>query len=208
MNRYQTREPQEGREEEQENEQAADAIQLLKTDHQRVKELYEEFEQTDDSAAKHQIVETALSALKVHTTIEEEIFYPAVRREIDDDDLMDEALEEHHAAKLLIEELEQLRPRDERFDAKFTVLIEMVKHHIEEEENELFPKVEELGLDLETLGQEMMERRTEVQEELTAPRGGRRGSNGASRSRTSARNQSKKPRTSQAKKRRGQRRAA
>jgi hemerythrin superfamily protein len=207
MNRYPTREQQEGREE-QENEQAADAIQLLKTDHQHVKELYEEFEQTDDPAAKHQIVETALSELKVHTAIEEEIFYPAVRREIDDDDLMDEALEEHHAAKLLIEELEQLRPRDERFDAKFTVLIEMVKHHIEEEENELFPKVEELGLDLEALGQEMMERKTALQEELTAPRGGRRGSNGASRSRTSARNHSKKSRTSQPKKRRGQRRAA
>lgn len=153
------------------------AIEMLKKDHQKVKDLYQDFEEAADHRAKRDIVEAALHELKMHTAIEEEIFYPAVRREIDDDELMDEALEEHHAAKLLIEELEGWQPRDERFDAKFTVLIEMVKHHIEEEEDDLFPTVESLGLDLEELGHVMKDRRDTRPDEFARPRAGRRPSN-------------------------------
>ena len=98
------------------------AVELLREDHQKVKVLFERFEHEADEEQKGQIVDTALKALEVHTAIEEEIFYPAMRQEIGAEDLMDEADEEHHVAKQLMSELKGMRPGASHYDAKFTVL--------------------------------------------------------------------------------------
>jgi hemerythrin-like domain-containing protein len=152
----------------------ADAAAMLKEDHEKVKTLFEEFEGADDQNTKKNIVTTALMELEIHAALEEEIFYPALRQTDDDEeheDKMDEALEEHHVAKTLIAELQDMAPGDERYDAKFKVLGESVKHHIEEEESELIPKAEK-ELDLEALGQEMMDRKEQLMEEFQT--GGRK----------------------------------
>src|SRR5512146_826305 len=102
-----------------------DALQMLRDDHMKVKELFRRFEQTDDSRTKGEIVEEALKALTIHAELEEEIFYPAMRREAGiEDDTMDEADEEHHVAKVLIAELQKMRPNSSHYAAKFTVLAE------------------------------------------------------------------------------------
>jgi hemerythrin-like domain-containing protein len=148
----------------------ADAVEMLREDHEKVKNLFDEFEDAD-AEEKEQIVRTAINELTIHATLEEELFYPVVRQVIDDEEQMDEALEEHHVAKLLIAELENMKPSDERFDAKFNVLAESVRHHIEEEESEVLPKAEKSDeIDLQALGEQMMERKQELQEELERPR--------------------------------------
>ena len=121
-----------------------DAITLLKADHKAVKSLFTAFSKLGDGAtkSKRDVVDKIIEALSVHAAIEEEVFYPAIRDEIDgvEHDVL-EALEEHHVAKWLLSELEDMDPTHERFDAKVTVLIESVKHHVQEEETELFPEV-------------------------------------------------------------------
>jgi len=120
------------------------AISVLTDDHRRVEELFVRFEKTGDGAAKErqELVERITEALSVHASIEEEIFYPAARRAVPDagHDVL-EALEEHHLVKMTLAELEIMDPSDERYGAKVTVLIENVRHHVEEEEAELFPRV-------------------------------------------------------------------
>lgn len=155
-----------------------EATEMLREDHQKVKALFEEFEQAEDDDEKLRIVRTALTELEIHATVEEDIFYPAVRAHIENDSLMDEALEEHHVAKLLIRELQDMEPGDERFDAKFKVLAESVKHHIEEEEAEILPKAEEMELDQERLAEEMTERKQELQEQEEGQTSGRRKASG------------------------------
>jgi len=140
----------------------SNAIELLREDHRKVKDLFDHFEATE-SGDKKQIVDTTLRELAVHTAIEEEIFYPAARRALenidgDQSDTIDEAWEEHHVVKLLAAELKKMRASDDRYDAKFTVLAEAVKHHIEEEEGELFPKLEG-HIENEELGEKMMTRK-------------------------------------------------
>jgi hemerythrin-like domain-containing protein len=123
---------------------ANDAIALLKQDHREVEQLFKRFEKAGDNAhvAKGQIVASIIEALSRHAAIEEMVFYPAVRRDVPkQDSAVLEALEEHHVVKWLLSELEALDPAAERFDAKATVLIENVRHHVKEEEGELFPKV-------------------------------------------------------------------
>ena len=121
-----------------------DAIALLKQDHREVAQLFTRFERAGDGAfrVKQRLVEEMITALSVHAGIEELVFYPALRREITrlDDDVL-EAIEEHHVVKLLLHELEGTAPADERFDAKVTVMMENVRHHVKEEEQTLFPKV-------------------------------------------------------------------
>jgi hemerythrin superfamily protein len=144
------------------------AIEMLREDHRKVKDLFEHFEGTD-SGDKKEIVDTTLRELEIHTSIEEEIFYPAARLALQElegdegDDVIDEAWEEHHVVKLLAAELKKMRSSDERYDAKFTVLAESVKHHIEEEEGELFPKLE-AHIDGEELGEKMMVRKQKLQQ--------------------------------------------
>ncbi|MEA3185101.1 MAG: hypothetical protein QOJ74_1578 [Ilumatobacteraceae bacterium] len=121
-----------------------DAIALLKADHDAVAAKFDSFEKLGDRAlkAKATIVADVVKALSVHAAIEEELFYPAVRERMSDQEgQVLEALEEHHVLKWTLSELDGMSPEHERFDAKFTVLMESVRHHVKEEEQELFPKV-------------------------------------------------------------------
>ena len=129
------------------------AVTNLKADHQRVKGLFDEFEKTAERATKITIVSEALEELSLHATLEEELFYPAVREEIGDDDgLMNEADEEHHVAKILIAELDEMDGTESHYDAKFTVLAENVRHHIKEEEENMLPKAQKTEIDFDALG--------------------------------------------------------
>jgi hemerythrin-like domain-containing protein len=143
---------------------AMDAVTLLKQDHEKVKKAFKEFEKMDheDTATMQELVVQVCNELKVHTTIEEEIFYPAAREAIEDDDLMNEAKVEHESAKQLIEQLEGMDASDPLYAATFTVLGEYVQHHIKEEESEMFPEAKKAKLDLDALGEEMMARKEEL----------------------------------------------
>ena len=140
------------------------ALALLRADHQLVSELFEKFEKTRSDERKGALAEQICAELTMHAQIEEEIFYPAVReafREADMD-LLDEAEVEHAGAKDLIAQIEASGPGEELFDAKVTVLGEYVKHHVKEEQNEMFPKVRKTKLDLDELGERMAERKAEL----------------------------------------------
>jgi hemerythrin-like domain-containing protein len=151
-----------------------DAIVLLKNEHKDVKKLFRQFEKAGENATatKGKIVRQIIEMLIVHTYLENEIMYPQVRAllpEVEDDVL--ESYEEHHVADLLCMELWSMDPGHERFDAKTTVLIENVEHHIEEEEDEWFPKVRE-GLGrrkLQEIGQQMAEARPSAPRKPTQP---------------------------------------
>lgn len=143
---------------------AMDAIALLKADHDEVKKAFKEFEKMDheDTAAMEELVTTVCEALKAHTTVEEEIFYPAVRAAIEDDDLMNEAQVEHNSAKDLIEQLEGMEASDPMYVATFTVLGEYVLHHAKEEEDEMFPSAKKAKVDMEALGEQIQARKEEL----------------------------------------------
>jgi hypothetical protein len=138
------------------------AIAILKKDHDTVKELFDKFEKSESTAENEKIIGKAVEELKIHAVIEEEIFYPTVRSHVGKD-LMNEADEEHHVAKILIAELDANKMPDHR-DAKFTVLAESVRHHIKEEENEMLPKAKELDIDFEALGQKMLDRKKQLKQ--------------------------------------------
>jgi hypothetical protein len=137
------------------------ALAILKKDHDVVKDLFDKFEKAEKTAAKEKIIDQAITALKIHAILEEEIFYPTVRAHLGSK-VMNEADEEHHVAKVLIAELDRGVNRDHR-EAKFTVLAESVRHHVREEENEMLPKAKELDIDFEALGQRMLERKQQLQ---------------------------------------------
>jgi hemerythrin superfamily protein len=143
-----------------------DAIALLTADHREVAEMFEQFEQLGDRAttSKEKLKDKICKALIAHTTIEEEIFYPAVRAANveEGEDMVDEAIVEHAAAKDLIKQLQEMQPDDELYDAKVKVLSEQIEHHVKEEEKEMFPKAKKAGLDLRALGQEMALRKQEL----------------------------------------------
>ena len=141
---------------------ASSVTDMLRDDHKKVKGLFEEFEQADDAKAKQWIVETALMELEVHSKLEEELIYPAIRAEIGDEVLMDEALEEHHVVHGLIGELKKMKPSDDRYEAKFTVLAENVKHHIKEEESDMFPQAEKCEIDWEELYSQVVKRKEQL----------------------------------------------
>jgi len=146
-----------------------DAIALLTADHREVADMFEQFDQLGDRAttSKEKLKDKICKALIAHTTIEEEIFYPAVRETIEDgEDMVDEAVVEHAAAKDLIKQLQEMQPDDELYEAKVKVLGEQIEHHVQEEEKEMFPKVRKSGLDLLALGQEMAMRKQELMSTL------------------------------------------
>jgi hemerythrin superfamily protein len=119
-----------------------DAITLLKQDHKTVEKLFKQFEKAKQPAQLRKIAGQAIKELSVHAAIEEMVFYPAVRERVPKvEDTVLEALEEHHVVKWVLSELEDMKPDHERFKAKMTVMMESVRHHVEEEESELFPKV-------------------------------------------------------------------
>jgi hemerythrin superfamily protein len=153
---------------------STDAVVLLRDDHKEIRRLFKEFQRAgeDAEARKGKLVDQILEALIVHTYLENECMYPEVRKLLPDleDDVL-ESYEEHHVADVLCLELAAMRPSDERFDAKVTVLIENVTHHIEEEEQEWFPKVREgLGRkQLQEIGARMVELRSKAPRKPTAP---------------------------------------
>jgi hemerythrin superfamily protein len=140
-----------------------DGIEMLEEDHRRVEKLFSEFEGAGDRAfkTKRDIVDRIIEELTVHSEMEEEVLYPAARKEVQSaEETVLEAFEEHAVVENLMEELKGMDPEDESFEAKTTVLIENVRHHVEEEEGELFPKirtalgderVDELGAEMETI---------------------------------------------------------
>ncbi|MEP6604890.1 MAG: hemerythrin domain-containing protein [Nitrosospira sp.] len=138
------------------------AIKLLTEDHSKVKKMFKEFEKLskkDDMAGKEELAVQICKELSVHAQLEEEIFYPAVREAIEEDDLMNEAMVEHASAKDLIAQIQSMATSDPMYDAVVTVLGEYINHHVEEEQNEMFPKVEKSDIDLDELGLEMAQRK-------------------------------------------------
>ena len=147
---------------------AMDAITLLETDHREVEDLFERFEAADGDADKDVIAQKICLALKVHAQIEEELFYPRAREKTGDTDLVDEAVVEHMGAKTLIAQIESMKPGQPLYDAKVKVLSEQVRHHVEEEESELFPEVRETRIDLDALGAKLAARKAELLERHAA----------------------------------------
>ena len=136
------------------------AVSLLKKDHREVEAMFDEYEQLEDEAEKLALFQQIATALKVHTQIEEEIFYPAERGEVEDD-MLDEAQVEHDGAKKLIAEIEKMQPGDELYDAKVKVLGEYIKHHVKEEEQPggIFAQAKKGEQDLEVMGKELKSRK-------------------------------------------------
>ncbi|MCC2640133.1 MAG: Hemerythrin cation binding region [Nitrospira sp.] len=158
---------------------ASGVVEMLKEDHNKVKGLFEEFESAE-GRERAEIAKTAIQELEIHADLEERLIYPAIRQEIDEEDMMNEAVEEHHLVHVLIAELKKLKPNDDKFKAKFSVLSELVKHHIEEEENEMLPQAEQSDIDWEALEVRVIKRK----EALMAKSTGRGKSNRRSTSRS------------------------
>jgi hemerythrin superfamily protein len=158
---------------------AKDAIALLKADHRQVEEWFEQFEKARDDDRKQTLATKICDALRVHTTIEEEIFYPAFLEATEDKDMHHEAEIEHQGAKTLIEQIEASSPDDDYFDSKVKVLSEMIKHHVKEEEQPggMFSEARKSDMDLDALGEQMAQRKAELEDsdpEEDARPGGRR----------------------------------
>lgn len=152
-----------------------DAIGMLKKDHQEVLEMFKKFEKMaegGDDGDKAELVSQICNALKMHAQLEEEIFYPAVRAAIDEELLMDEALVEHDNAKHAISQLEQMQPGDDRYDAMVCVLGEEIRHHVKEEQDEIFPAAKKAKVDMAALGEEMQSRKKELGESGDMPMSG------------------------------------
>ena len=153
---------------------SSDAIVILRDEHKEIRKLFRDFRSQGDNAVKTKgkIVDKIIEALTVHTYIENEVMYPEIRKRVPDleDDIL-ESYEEHHVADVLVVELAALSPDNERFDAKTTVLIENVEHHIEEEEDEWFPKVREAlsRKELREIGEEMLRRREKAPRRPSQP---------------------------------------
>ena len=145
------------------------ALAVLRADHDHVLELFDRFERLKSNGPqKAQLVERICDELELHARVEEELFYPSVRPAIGDDDLLDEAAVEHESLKTLIEQLRALRPGEAQYDARVTVLGEYVRHHVREEQDEMFPKVAKTDLDLVALGRAIKTRKRQIKGETDA----------------------------------------
>ena len=146
------------------------AIELLMSDHRKVEDLFEQFEQEkeSDEGTRRDIAQKICAELTVHAQVEEELFYPGLRENLEDDEMemLEEAQVEHQTAKDLIAQIEGATEIDEVYNAKVKVLSEYIKHHVQEEENEIFPEVRDEQEELDELGQEMAARKGELQEEM------------------------------------------
>jgi hemerythrin-like domain-containing protein len=172
-----------------------DAIALLKQDHRTVSALFEEFEKADEEE-QSAIAQRVCQLLTVHATIEEELLYPAAKEafegEEEHEDLVNEAEVEHGSAKELIAKIEGMTGDDEHFKATVTVLGEYIKHHVKEEENELFPQLKKTDLDLKELGGRLAERKFALMEQMGVaaeeePQPRKRSARGATRSKSASR---------------------
>jgi hemerythrin superfamily protein len=153
--------------------EGTDAVDLLTDDHRKVEELFDEYESMKDDAQdeeKEERVANICLELTIHATLEEELFYPAAREalEAEDSDMLDEAEVEHSMVKELIAQLSEMSATEPLYDAKVKVLSEYVKHHVQEEEGEIFPALRDSDLDLDALGGEIETRKQELREELEA----------------------------------------
>jgi hemerythrin HHE cation binding domain-containing protein len=146
---------------ENEEHTTVDLFEILKADHRQVQELFSKFEDAD-KRTRFAIADEALNGLEVHAALEEELVYPAIAEVVQEEEMVKEAKEEHHVAKLLIKELRKMDAGDEEFATKFKVLGELVKHHIEEEEGEMFPQAEEGGLETDELSQDVVKRKEKL----------------------------------------------
>lgn len=163
------------------SETGQDAIALLKADHRQVADWFEQFEKARTDDRKLSLATQICDALTVHTTIEEEIFYPAFLEATEDKDLHHEAEVEHDGAKKLIAEIEASGPDDDYYDAKVKVLSEMIKHHVKEEEQPggMFAEARKSDMDLDALGEQMAARKKELESRISeVPAGARKGKNG------------------------------
>lgn len=148
---------------------APDALALLEADHREVEAWLEQYDDLTEDADKKALADKICLALKVHAQIEEELFYPPAREKTGDFDLLDEATVEHMGAKNLVAQIEAMAPGQPLYDAKVKVLGEQVRHHVEEEEGELFPEVRATDLDLVDLGQKLAARKAELMAMLAPP---------------------------------------
>ena len=147
-----------------------DAVALLKADHRKVEGLFEQFDRATRKDQKKKLAKEICTELTIHATIEEEIFYPACRGEVEDDTI-DEAYVEHDGAKVLIAEIQVSEPDNEFYDAKVTVLSELIKHHVKEEEERsegMFAQAKKAGLDMDSLGERMAGRKQELKAQIEA----------------------------------------
>ena len=136
-------------------------LAMLKADHKKVQALFAEYQEAKPRK-QEDIAETTIQELEIHAGLEEGLIYPAIREGIEDDEVMNEADEEHHLVHVLIAELKELEPSDATFKAKFTVLGELVKHHVKEEEGEMFPQAQKAKIDWEELKVEVLERKEQL----------------------------------------------
>jgi hemerythrin superfamily protein len=152
------------------NRRTQDAIALLKADHRQVEEWFSQFDKARSASKKQQLAAQICDALTVHTQIEEDIFYPAFLDATGDKDLHHEAVVEHDGAKKLMAEIRDMSPDDDYFDAKVTVLSEMIKHHVKEEEQPggMFAEAKKSRMDLTALGEQLLEKKQELKSEAEA----------------------------------------
>lgn len=141
---------------------AQEATAMLRADHKHVSGLFELYEAARSTAKKKEIVRSICTELSVHAQVEEEIFYPAVKQALKDHELVPEATIEHATLKDLIAQVKDVEPDGEMFDAKIKVLSEYVKHHVKEEQEEMFPKARETSIDMKALGAKMATRKKEL----------------------------------------------
>lgn len=144
-----------------------DAIAMLKADHKQVSTMFDQFEAARSAARKKSLVAQISLALTVHTALEEEIFYPAVKKALRDKELVPEANVEHATVKDLIAQVLHAEPGGEEYDAKVKVMSEYVKHHVKEEQNEMFPKAQKTKLDMVALRDQMLARKEELMASTT-----------------------------------------
>ena len=136
-------------------------LTMLKADHKKVKALFAQFQEATPRQ-QEDIAQTTIQELEIHAELEEGLIYPAIREGIDDDELMNEAKEEHHLVHILIDELKELKPSDDTFKAKFTLLGELVKHHVKEEEGEMFPQAQKAKIEWDELKTEVTGRKEQL----------------------------------------------
>lgn len=166
------------------------ALEMLEADHRKVEMLFDQYEEMKEESGedeKRELAQRICMELKVHTQVEEELFYPWVRENASEAGLVEEATVEHQSAKDLIAQLEGASGIDDTYDAKVKVLGEYVKHHVREEENEMFPQVRSRQEELDELGQEMTARKVELMEQMGMMQDGEAQAMAAERSRSGAR---------------------
>jgi len=147
------------------------ALEMLSSDHRKVEAMFREFEQMkeEEDASRVALAQRICNELTIHAQVEEDLFYPWLRENLDETDLVAEALVEHATAKQLIAEILPVGEADEAYDAKVKVLSEYIKHHVKEEEDEIFPEVAGEEEELDELGQEMAARKAELMDEMGLP---------------------------------------